>query len=159
PRFKVFYKRQGQTGRYRQASEVVYGLSEWDEQKPMKDHGTFDERIAHIPMRVRNRRRVGCRGEAQVIVTNQELAELMVEILRTIDSPAPLRVLRQLALTKLPVYDAVMTSLDEELEQERQGHRRFSALPSTESSPEQLALADEAERQARQTANDFLDSL
>jgi hypothetical protein len=158
PQFKVFHKRPGQTGRYRHAAEVVYGLSEWDEQKPMKDSGTFEQLIAHIPMRVRNRRRVGCRGEAQVIVTNQELTELMWEILRAIDSPAPLRVLRQLALTRLPVYDAVITPLDDELEPERQGHR-LTALPSAESSPEQLALADEEERQARQTANDFLDSL
>jgi hypothetical protein len=159
PQFKVFHKRPGRTGRYRQAAEVVYGLSEWDEQKPMKDSGTFDELIAHIPMRVRNRRRVGCRGEAQVIVTNQDLAKLMLEILRAIDSPAPLRVLRQLALTKLPVYDAVITSLDDEVEHEHQGRRHVTVLSSTESSPEQIALADEDERQARQTANDFLDGL
>lgn len=159
PQFKVFHKRHGQTGRYRHAAEVVYGLSEWDERKPMKDSGTFDDLIAHLPIRVRNRRRVGCRGEAQVIVTNQELAELLREILRALDSPAPLRVLRQLALTKLPVYDALITSLDDELEEERQGRRRASSLPSADSNPERLALADEEEQQARQAANDFLDGL
>jgi hypothetical protein len=159
PQFKVFHKRPGQAGRYRHAAEAVYGLSEWSEHKPMKDSGTFDELISHIPVRVRNRRRVGCRGEAQVIVTNQELAELLGEILRAIDSPAPLRILRQLALAKLPVYDAVITSLDDEMEQERQGRRRATVLPAVESSPEQLALADEAEQQARQAANDFLDGL
>lgn len=159
PQFKIFHKRPGQTGRYRHAAEAVYGLSEWSEHKPMKDSGTFEGLIAHLPVRVRNRRRVGCRGEAQVIVTNQELTELLGEILRALDSPAPLRVLRQLALTKLPVYDAVITSLDDEVEQERQGRRRVTALPAVESSPEQLALAAEAEQQARQAARDFLDSL
>lgn len=158
-RFKVFHKKNGQTGRYRQAADVIYGLNEWSDSKPMRDTGTFTDLIAHLPMRVRNLRRVGCRGEAQVIVTNQELTELMVEILRAIDSPAPLRVLRQLALTKLPVYDAEIGSLDEEISEERQQRRYATALISTDASPEQLALARENERQARRLANDFLDGL
>jgi hypothetical protein len=157
--FKVFHKKNGQTGRYRQAADVIYGLHEWADGKPMRDSGTFTDLIAHLPMRVRNLRRVGCRGEAQVIVTNQELTELMVEILRAVDSPAPLRVLRQLALTKLPVYDAEIGSLDDEVNEERQQRRYATALISTDSTPEQLALARENERQARRTANDFLDSL
>lgn len=157
--FKVFHKKNGQTGRYRQAADVIYGLCEWDDGRPMRDSGTFAELIAHIPMRIRNLRRVGCRGEAQVIVTNQELAELMVEILRAIDSPAPLRVLRQLALTKLPVYDAEIGSLDDEVSEDRQQRRYATALISTDASPEQLALARETERHARRTANDFLDGL
>lgn len=157
--FKVFHKKNGQTGRYRQAADVIYGLREWADSKPMRDSGIFTELIAHLPMRVRNLRRVGCRGEAQVIVTNQELTELIAEILRAIDSPAPLRVLRQLALTKLPVYDAEIGSLDDEVNEERQQRRYATALISTDSTPEQLALARETERQARRTANDFLDGL
>jgi hypothetical protein len=157
--FKVFHKRSGQTGRYRQAAEVIYGLREWADGKPMRDSGTFTDLIAHLPMRARNLRRVGCRGEAQIIVTNQELTELMVEILRAIDSPAPLRLLRQLALTKLPVYDAEIGSLDDEVNEERQQRRYATALIATDSTPEQLALAHENERQARRTANDFLESL
>ncbi len=158
-RFKVFHKKNGQTGRYRQAADVVYGLCEWADGKPMRDSGTFTDLIAHLPMRARNLRRVGCRGEAQVIVTNQELTELMVEILRAVDSPAPLRVLRQLALTKLPVYDAEIGSLDDEVNEERQQRRYATALVSTDSTPEQLALARENERQARRTAHDFLNGL
>lgn len=158
-RFKVFHKKNGQTGRYRQAADVIYGLHEWNEGKPMRDSGTFTDLIAHLPMRVRNLRRVGCRGEAQVIVTNQELTELMVEILRAIDSPAPLRVLRQLALTKLPVYDAEIGSLEDEVNEESHQRRYAAALVSTDSTPEQLALAGETERQARHIANAFLDGL
>lgn len=157
--FKVFHKKIGQSGRYRQAADVIYGLHTWADGKPMRDSGTFMDLIAHLPMRVRNLRRVGCRGEAQVIVTNQELTELMVEILRAIDSPAPLRVLRQLALSKLPVYDAEIGSLDEEMNEERLQRRYAVALISAEAGPEQLALLQESERQARFLANEFLDGL
>src|SRR5262249_43048713 len=108
-RFRQFKKSSGkykdQPARYRQAAEAVYGLREWKDEKPFKDSGTFSDLIANIPMRMRNRRRTGCTGETQVIVSNQELVELMVEIMETIDSPAPLRVLRQLALARLPVCD------------------------------------------------------
>ncbi len=159
PQFKVFHKKNGQTGRYRHAADVIFGLTEWADGKPMRDSGTFTDLIAHLPMRVRNLRRVGCRGEAQVIVTNQELTELMGEILRALDSPASLRVLRQLALTKLPVYDAEIGSLDDEVSEERQQRRYATALISTDASPEQLALARETERQARRIAHDFLDGL
>lgn len=158
PQFKVFHKKNGQVGRYRQAAEVIYGLSTWTEQKPMKDSGTFSELIAHLPMRVRNCRRVGCRGDAQVIITNPELVELMTEILQAIDSPAPLRVLRQLALSKLPVYDAEISALDDDSNEERQGQKQ-EAIVSTEASPEQIVLAGEAEWLARNAAHGFLDSL
>jgi hypothetical protein len=93
---------------------------------------------------------VGCTGEAQVIITNQELVELMVEILQAIDSPASLRTLRSLALTKLPVYDAVITSI------EGGWHDTFA---SAEASPEQIALRTEQEHLARRAASDFLDRL
>jgi hypothetical protein len=159
PQFKVFHKKNGPVGRYRQAAEVVYGLSTWADHKPIKDSGTFAALIAHLPMRVRNCRRVGCRGDAQVIVTNQELVELMAEILQAIDSPAPLRVLRQLALSKLPVYDAEISSLEQDLNEERSGQRRAVAIVSAEASPEQVALASEAKWLARNAAQGFLDSL
>jgi hypothetical protein len=102
---------------------------------------------------------VGCRGDTQLIVTNQELADLMAEILLAIDSPAPLRVLRQLALSKLPVYDAEISALDEEVNEERQSQKPAAVLVSAEASPEQFALANEAERLARYAAKQFLEGL
>lgn len=158
PQFKVFNQKSGQSGRYRQAPEVVYGLREWAASKPLKDAGTFAELITHLPMRARNRRIVGCRGEAQVIVTNQELTELMAEILRAIDSPAPLRILRQLALSKLPVYDAEISSIDDDVNEDGE-QRQKVAFMTTDVSPEQAALAGEDAQLARQTASAFLERL
>jgi hypothetical protein len=145
--------------RYRQSAGTIYGLREWNDNKPIKDGGTFLRLIASVPARMRNRRRVGCRGEAQVIITNQELIELMVEILRAIDSPAPLRILRSLALTKLPVYDASMISLEEESSEEREGRARHDTFACAEASPEQMALRREQEEIARLAATEFLERI
>lgn len=158
-RFRRFKQRDGQTARYRQAAEAIYGLRKWNDGKVIKDAGTFSDLIAGISMRMRDRRRTGCTGEAQVIISNQELIELMVEIFEAIDSPAPLRVLRQLALSKLPVYDLVMTSIEDEVNEEHQGHSYYDSVASSDASPEQIALRDEQERRARRAANSFLDRL
>lgn len=148
-----------QVERYRQAADAVFGLREWTDGKTLKDNGTFTDLIANISMRRRNRRRTGCTGEAQVIVSNQELVELLVEIFEAIDSPAPLRVLRQLALSKLPVYDPMLTSIEDEVNEERQGRSYHDSLASSDANPEQITLRDEQEREARSVAIEFLDRL
>lgn len=158
PRFRQFRQRDGKNARYRQAAEAVYGLSGWSGNKAVKDSGTFADLINHVPMRMRNRRRAGCTGDAQVIVSNQDLVELLVEIFEAIDSPAPLRVLRRLALSKLPVCDPEMSSIDDEVNEERQG-RNYDWIASSDASPEQLALLKEQEREARRAAPEFLDHL
>ncbi|MGE0128620.1 MAG: hypothetical protein AB7U82_11115 [Blastocatellales bacterium] len=158
PRFRQFRQRDGQNARYRQAAEAVYGLSQWGHNKAVKDSGVFADLINHVPMRMRNRRRVGCTGDTQVIVSNQELVELIVEIFEAIDSPAPLRLLRQLALSKLPVCDPEMSSIDDEVNEERQG-RNYDWIASPEANPEQIALMKEQEREARRAAPEFLNRL
>jgi hypothetical protein len=159
--FRIFAPKESylRPARYRQSAGTMYGLSEWHDDKLVKDSGTFPALTASVPARLRNRRVVGCRAEAQVIITNQELIELMTDILRAIDSPASLRVLRSLALTKLPVYDAVMTSIEEETEDERQGGPRHSTLASSDANPEQAALSREQAALARRAASEFLDRL
>jgi hypothetical protein len=163
PSFRRFRRHKShdreQVERYRQAADAVFGLREWNDGKGMKDSGTFSDLITNISMRRRNRRRTGCTGEAQVIVSNQELVELMVEIFEAIDSPAPLRVLRQLALSKLPVYDPTLTSIEDEVNEERQGRSYHDSLASTDANPEEITLRAEQERQARSVAIQFLDRL
>ncbi|HNG33198.1 MAG TPA: hypothetical protein PK012_26200, partial [Blastocatellia bacterium] len=88
-----------------------------------------------------------------------ELVELMVEIFEAIDSPAPLRVLRQLALSKLPVYDPNLTSIEDEINEERHGRNYYDSLASSDASPEEATLRSEQETEARLAANRFLDKL
>ncbi|MEK7831767.1 MAG: hypothetical protein AAB401_11815 [Acidobacteriota bacterium] len=153
------HNKQNQVERYRQAAEAVFGLREWGDDKRIKDSGTFDDLIANIPMRLRNRRRSGCTGETQVIVSNHDLVQLMVEIFEAIDSPAPLRVLRQLALTKLPIFDPMLTSIDDEISEERQGRGYNYSLVSADANPEEEAMRGEQELEARSMAIEFLDRL
>ncbi len=157
PCFRVIRQPEAhQPARYRQAVNVVYGLRNWNLDKPIQDSGTFENLIANIPMRIRNRRRVGCKGDSQIIVTNQELSELLVEIFQAIDSPASLRVLRTLALSKLPVYDAVVSSIEQVTEQDEYSRGWEKLLISTNSCPEQINLRREQEMLARRAAHDFL---
>lgn len=159
PYFRRFRLRNQPPARYRQAADAIFGLREWSNDKPHRDSGTFADLIGNISMRRRNRRRTGCTGEAQVIVSNQELVELLVEIFESIDSPAPLRVLRQLALSKLPVYDPVITSIDEEVNEEQHGRTYHEVFATSDANPEQQTLAREQEREARAAASAFLDQL
>ncbi len=145
-----------QAGRYRQAVHVVYGLCDWKSDKPIKDSGIFEDLIANVPMRARNRRRVGCKGDSQIIVTNQELSDLLVEIFRAVDSPISLRVLRTLALSRLPVYDAVVSSIEQVTEYDGQSQGWEKMLISSHACPEQINLQREQEFLARQAAHDFL---
>ncbi len=158
-RFRRFRNPSGKHARYRQAADAVFGLRDWGNDKKMMDSGTFAHRIAAIPMRMRNRRKAGCTGDAQVIVSNNDLVELLIEIFEAIDSPAPLRVLRQLALSKLPVYDPVMTSIDEDNGDEGYGRGSYVTFASSEASPEDVVIFEEEARQARRQAEVFLDRL
>jgi hypothetical protein len=158
PDFRVLRRPESHTsGRYRQAVHVLYGLRDWKSDKPAKDSALLEELIANVPMRIRNRRRVGCKGEAQVIITNQELGELLVEIFQAVDSPVSLRVLRALALSKLPVYDAVVSSIDQVTEHEGQSQRWEKWLISNYACPEEINLRREEEFLARQAAHAFLE--
>lgn len=159
PCFREWPRMDSRASRYRQAAGVIYGLREWSEDKRVKDSGTFAELVSGVSVRMRNRRRVGCRGEAQMIISNQELIELLVEIFRAIDSPASLRVIRKLALSKLPVFDAVLTSIDHEIKDEELHPERNPLLISDEANPEEIAIRREQETEARRAARDFLDRL
>ncbi len=158
PRFRQYKQRDGRRARYRQAAEAVYGLSGWSDNKTVKDSGAFIDLIRRIPIRMRNQRLVGRTGDTQVIISNQALVDLLVEIFEAIDSPAPLRTLRQLALSKLPVCDPEMTSIEDEVNEEWRGIN-YDWIASSEASPEQIALMREQEEEARREATGFLDRL
>ena len=157
PRFKIFRSPEShQTARYRQAVNVVYGLREWNADKSIKDVARLEDLMSSVPSRIRNRRRVGCKGDAQVIVTNQELVELLEEIFKQLDSPISLRTLRTLALSKLPIYDAEVSSIDQISEQAEGSHSWEKMIVSENDCPEGINLRREEEMLARRAAHDFL---
>ncbi|MFN0123372.1 MAG: hypothetical protein ACKV2V_22955 [Blastocatellia bacterium] len=162
PLFRAFQtgSGRGKAAHYRPPSSLFYGLSEWPDDKAVRDSGIFTEMIREVPARLRNRRLVGCRGEAQVIVTSQDLSQLLLEIFRAVDSPISLNTLRSLAVTKLPVFDITLTAIEEDNNSD-EGHNRglITSLTSVDFSPEQQVIRHEQEMQAREAAREFLDRL
>src|SRR6266498_3104833 len=81
----------------------VFGLRDWADDKPHKPHQHVHELVRDVPCRERDRRRAGRGGSSHIIISNQELTELLVEIFKAVDSPMDVRLVRSVVLSKLPV--------------------------------------------------------
>jgi hypothetical protein len=138
----------------------VYGLKGWKSTKPVGDSGHFTEMIRSVPVRKRDTRIVGRSGTSQLILSNPDLETLMVEIFTAIDSPADVRTLRQLVLSKIPLQDYNIASLDEELNTGNGSGATLRRDPAdTRDTAEDLLLRQEKHHEAAGLANDFLVSL
>jgi hypothetical protein len=137
----------------------VYGLKSWKAAKPLGDSGHFPDLIKNVPMRKRDTRIVGRSGSSQLILSNPELEELMVEIFTAIDSPADVRTIRQLVLAKIPLQDYNIASLDEELNSTNGGVALRRDPADTRDTAEDFLLREENHRRAADLATDFLHSL
>lgn len=146
----------GNVARYRQSAETVYGLAEWEPGKSAQDGHSAMVALTQVSMRTRDLRRAGCSGDTQLIVSNQELAVLLVEILQAIDGPAPLRALRQFALSKLPVWDVTLTPIETDAGEERMGGVKADALASAEANPAEQLTQQEEVNLASSAAHTFL---
>jgi hypothetical protein len=134
-----------------------YGLRAWEEEKEIRNSSDFAQRIAEIPVRDRNLRRAGCAGDSQIVITSLELAVLLEEILLAIDSPASLRVLRQLTFSKLPLYDPVLISLQEPPRSEAEGAPHWwNALLQVHETPESILRQDQDRKGGQRLAGEFL---
>lgn len=145
--------------RRRRMVNQVFGLREWPRAKTIRDAGHFTEAIKSVPVRRRDTRLVGRSGASQLILSNPELEALIVEVLRAIDSPADVRTLRQLVLSKIPLQDYNIASLDEELSAGNAGGMIRREAVDARATPEAVLLRGEQEEQVSQMAGEFLDSL
>ncbi len=142
----------------------VFGLKQWPANKPRKDSGFFDDLAGAVPVRKRDTRYVGRSGTSQLIISNPELESLLVEIFTAIDSPADVRTIRQIALSKIPLQDYRLSSLDEPLRARDDGTERGSTLLSTlategRHTPESRLLLAERHEEVAEMADVFLKSL
>jgi hypothetical protein len=139
----------------------VFGLREWPPNKPLRDPGLFPELIKIVPIRQRDTRIVGRTATSQIILSKQELEQLIVEIMMAIDSPADVRTIRQLVLSKIPLQDYRLASLDSEIGSPNGSSplRRENLLADTRETPEAKLLRDEKTRQMAQLAGEFLNRL
>ncbi|HWX41472.1 MAG TPA: hypothetical protein VN345_10030 [Blastocatellia bacterium] len=139
----------------------VYGLAWWPRDKAVKDDHLFPELIADVAFRRRNNRNAGRGRQSQLIITNEDLNRLIVEILAAIDSPADVRTIRALALSKLPVEDSRFTSIDAETVSQKPDNPKMTRvdLPDHRPTPEEVLLAKETAWLAEQAAADLILSM
>jgi hypothetical protein len=79
---------------HRRLVDRVYGLSEWPDGKFKREGHELEQRVQMIPMRQRDTRMVGCTGDAQVVISNSDLEDLIISVLEAVDSPVDVRALR-----------------------------------------------------------------
>ncbi|HVG17435.1 MAG TPA: hypothetical protein VNI02_00160 [Blastocatellia bacterium] len=154
-------KKNGRSGepKRRRMVNQVFGLGEWPGSKAIRDSGHFTDSIKSVPMRRRDTRLVGRSGSSQLILSNPELEKLIVEVLTAIDSPADVRTLRQLVLSKIPLQDYNVASLDEELSAGNSGGTIRREATDTRETPEDALLRGEQDDRASEMAGEFLVSL
>ncbi|MGH9943901.1 MAG: hypothetical protein ACRD9R_16270, partial [Pyrinomonadaceae bacterium] len=96
---------------HRRLADRVYGLSEWHGGKPRRGAQELEQRVQVIPVRQRDTRMVGCTGDAQVIISNTDLEDLIVSVMEAVDAPVDVRSLRSLVMSRLPVMDIYLVPL------------------------------------------------
>ena len=140
---------------HRRLADRVYGLSEWADGKPRRDSHDLEQRAQMVSIRSRDTRMVGCTGDSQVVISNPDLEDLIVSVFDAIDSPADVRTLRSLVMSRLPVMDIYLVPLDGD---DNDNENHFEPVDKREN-PEQGLLRRESENEAAGYVDDFLKKL
>ena len=146
----------GEDEPHRRLVDRVYGLSEWRDDKQRRGSHELEQRAHLIPVRQRDTRMVGCTGDAQIIISNSDLEDLIISVLDACDSPADVRTLRGLVMSRLPVMDIYLVPLGGD-DSEESG-RQFEPVDGREN-PEQSLLRREAEGEVANVVEQFLKGL
>ncbi|MCA1621768.1 MAG: hypothetical protein LC795_21345 [Acidobacteria bacterium] len=145
----------GEDEPHRRLVDRVYGLREWRADKQRRAQAELEERVHMIPVRQRDTRMVGCTGDAQIIISNSDLEDLIVSVLEACDSPVDVRTLRSLVMSRLPVMDIYLVPIGGDDSDEGRG---FEPVDAGEN-PEQSLLRRESEDEAAGYVDNFLRGL
>lgn len=138
----------------------VYGLRAWADDKTRKPYQNMQELIKDVSCRVRDRRRAGRGSSSQIIVSNTELTRLLVEIFKAMDSPADVRLVRTLVMSKLPIEDSRFVSIDAALTPNDDSDSEPKVdLADLRPTPEQALLESESTRMVEMLASELLDKM
>jgi hypothetical protein len=157
-RFDTLQVRRNRPVRRRGLTEQVYGLAEWPDDKEIKERAILEQAVQCVPMRTRDTREAGCTADSQIIISNAELAELIIEVFKAIDSLADIKTLRALVMSRLPVINIVMVPISKP-EDDNSNAPHFPEIPDERDNPEDTVLSYEFEQRAAKLADDFLDKL
>lgn len=141
---------------HRRLADRVYGLSEWPAGKPGRSSHEMEQRVQMIPVRQRDTRMVGCTGDAQIVISNSDLEDLIISVLDAIDGPADVRSLRSLVMSRLPVMDIYLVPLGGD---DGESDGPHIDPPDGRENPEQKLLRHESEREAAGSVDRFLKNL
>ena len=89
----------------------LYGLSDWPSDKEIKPDTDLPELIKGVRFRTRDIRRTGRGAGSQVVISNEDLVQLIVDVFATVDTPLSVRKMRALVMSKLPIEDSRMVSI------------------------------------------------
>src|SRR5688500_15467325 len=145
----------GEDEPHRRLVDRVYGLREWRADKQRRAQAELEERVHMIPVRQRDTRMVGCTGDAQIIISNSDLEDLIVSVLEACDSPVDVRTLRSLVMSRLPVMDIYLVPIGGDDGEEGRG---FEPVDGREN-PEQSLLRRESEDEAAGFGDEVLRGL
>jgi hypothetical protein len=154
--FRRFDSNGGTDEGHRRLADRVYGLSEWQDTKPGRNSHEMEQRAHMIPVRQRDTRMVGCTGDAQIVISNSDLEDLIVSVLDAIDSPADVRSLRSLVMSRLPVMDIYLVPLGGD---DGDSDSSYFDPADVRENPEQTLLRQETEREAAGSVDRFLKGL
>lgn len=141
---------------HRRLADRVYGLSEWADHKPGRGSHEMEQRVHMIPVRQRDTRMVGCTGDAQIVISNSDLEDLIVSVLEAIDAPADVRSLRSLVMSRLPVMDIYLVPLGGDDADSDGPHYDPADLREN---PEESLLKHESQQEAAGSVDRFLTNL
>ena len=154
--FRRFDRNGNGDEQHRRLADRVYGLSEWPVSKPGRSSHEMEQRVHMIPVRQRDTRMVGCTGDAQIVISNSDLEDLIISVLDAIDGPADVRSLRSMVMSRLPVMDIYLVPLGGD-ENDSEGPHIDPA--DVRENPEQRLLRNESEREAAGSVDKFLKNL
>jgi hypothetical protein len=139
----------------------VYGLRSWNFDKPIRCEQEISELAKDVAFRKRDIRRTGRGSGSQVIISNDELSQLIFDIFTLIDSPADVRTLRQIVLSRLTIEDSRFVSIDAGAVFDTSSEKEVPQLdlPDERPTPEDALLEKEASWQAEAMAEDLLKTI
>ncbi|MGI8556350.1 MAG: hypothetical protein ACR2LT_08360 [Pyrinomonadaceae bacterium] len=145
---------------HRRLVDRTYGLSEWVNKKSSRSPQEAEERVKTVSFHQRDTRMVGCTGDAQIVISNPDLEVLIVRVLKAIDSPVDVRLLRSMVMSRLPVMDIYLVPISSGGADDSDDDRKMDFDPvDTRDNPEQNLLRREAEQAAANAVEGFLKNL
>ena len=143
---------------YRRLADRVYGLTEWPDHKRRREMQEMEGRVQQlVPVRQRDTRMVGCTGDAQIVISNVDMEDLIVSVLEATDAPLDVRALRGLVMSRLPVMDIYLVPLAGGDDSD-EGSYPFQPI-AVGDNPEQGLLRRESEDEASGFVDRFLKGL